>query len=319
MPSNSLGVVNSSLSLPTLSGGTLTSDDTYFYRVFNSSGTLVVKGGPVTVDLLIGSGGGGGSQHSDEAPASPWYALEYDAQGEYYYLQPKIIYTAIGGAAGGVFRKFFNVTLTPQFGENHTVTVGAGGAPNAAGGFSRFATPTNYWLHLENINGGGTGLRNGRGTGGSNQDNSGGFGSGPVVDTSYGGYAPYIPTYYYPGGGAGYYAFPPNTNVANGGQPAPTMTDFRDANGPIAGYGAGSSGIAGTFQSGTDYWFYRNWSTSRVSYGEYYGAGYSNPSGAGTNATANRGSGGGSSPTTAGNGGSGIVIVRYLRSAVGVG
>lgn len=316
MPSNGLGIVNSSLKLPTLSGGSLTSDAKYFYRVFTSSGTLVVKGGPVTVDLLIGSGGGGGSQHTDLASTSPWYA--WDAN--YQYLVAKSIYAPIGGAAGGVFRKFFDVPLTPQFGENHTVTVGAGGAANAAGGFSRFATPTNYWFHTETISGGGTGVRNGRGTGGSNLDNSGGIGSGPIVDNSSGGFTPYIPTYYVGGGGAGYVAFPdPNSNTAAGGIPIMDIPEFKDSNGTITGYGAGSSGISGTFDGGYDYWFFRNWQTSRTSYGEYYGAGTSVPSGTATNAAANRGGGGGSSPNTAGNGGSGLVIVRYLRSAVEVG
>lgn len=322
MPSNGLGIVNSSLKLPTLSGGSLTSDAKYFYRVFNSSGTLVVKGGPVTVDLLIGSGGGGGSQHTDLAPASPWYAIVYvnDENGGYYTLITRYIYAAIGGAAGGVFRKFFNVPLTPQFGENHTVTVGAGGAANAAGGFSRFATPTNYWFHTETISGGGTGVRNGRGTGGSNLDNSGGIGSGPIVDYSLGIYPPYIPTYYDGGGGAGYVAFPdPNSNTAIGGTPSLEIPEFKDSNGTIRDYGAGSSGISGTFEGGDDYRFFRNWQTNRTTDGQYYGAGTSVPSGTATNAVANRGGGGGSSPNTAGNGGSGLVIVRYLRSAVKVG
>jgi hypothetical protein len=79
--------------LPRVSGGTLTSDSTYFYRTFTSSGTLTVTNGKLVCSVLAVAGGAGG--------------------GWGYY----------GGNAGGV-----------AFGENEnftgnvTVTVGGGGA-----------------------------------------------------------------------------------------------------------------------------------------------------------------------------------------------
>jgi hypothetical protein len=44
----------------TVTGGTLASDATYYYRKFTSNGTLEVTGGSLTVDVLSVAGGGGG-------------------------------------------------------------------------------------------------------------------------------------------------------------------------------------------------------------------------------------------------------------------
>ena len=44
----------------TVSGGTLTSDDAYYYRTFTGNGTLSVTGGDLKCDILMGAGGGGG-------------------------------------------------------------------------------------------------------------------------------------------------------------------------------------------------------------------------------------------------------------------
>ena len=51
-----------SIRFPVVTGGTLTSDATYYYRTFTSNGTLSITDGPLTVDLLaLGGGGGGGT------------------------------------------------------------------------------------------------------------------------------------------------------------------------------------------------------------------------------------------------------------------
>ena len=47
---------------PIVSGGTLSSDSTYYYRTFTSSGSLVVADLPLTVDYLVVAGGGGGAE-----------------------------------------------------------------------------------------------------------------------------------------------------------------------------------------------------------------------------------------------------------------
>lgn len=80
-----------------VTGGTLTSDATYYYRTFTTSGTLAITGGTLVADLLvIGGGGSGGSNMSG------------------------------GGGAGGV-NYATNQSLTGTL----NVTVGNGGTPPA--------------------------------------------------------------------------------------------------------------------------------------------------------------------------------------------
>ena len=55
-----LGIMASSKILkPTVTGGTLTSDSTYYYRTFTASGTLSVTGLALNADILTIAGGGG--------------------------------------------------------------------------------------------------------------------------------------------------------------------------------------------------------------------------------------------------------------------
>lgn len=53
--------LRSAAAIPVVTGGTLTSDATYYYRTFTSAGDLVVSGASLNVEyLVIGAGGGGG-------------------------------------------------------------------------------------------------------------------------------------------------------------------------------------------------------------------------------------------------------------------
>ena len=56
-----IGTVASSYEVPksVVTGGTLTSDATYYYRTFTGNGTLIVSASALTCDVLIGAGGGG--------------------------------------------------------------------------------------------------------------------------------------------------------------------------------------------------------------------------------------------------------------------
>lgn len=59
-----LGIIASSKpAKPTVTGGTLTSDATYYYRTFTSSGTLTVSNANLAVTYLVVGGGGGGYQY----------------------------------------------------------------------------------------------------------------------------------------------------------------------------------------------------------------------------------------------------------------
>ena len=77
---------------PTVSGGTLTSDATYYYRTFTSTNTLTVSTADLTADVLCIAGGAGGAKGG-------------------------------GGAGGYIYSS--SQTLTPN---SYTATVGAGGA-----------------------------------------------------------------------------------------------------------------------------------------------------------------------------------------------
>lgn len=278
--SRSLLVGNSAFIPPTVTGGTLTSDSTYYYRTFTSSGTLGVSGGSLTADILVVSGGGGGN------------------------LNGRI------GAGGGGGALLYTEALS--FSSNQTVTVGAGGAAtgdsnggngsdssigsysasvsNGAvfdnysgnGGVSKkviSGTTTNYTGGAYGTYGGG--LRYG-GPGASAAAN--GVGANPPVgangNNSYASWASVTGTGansgYYAGGGAGGYEY----------------------NGTIAkisgGLGGGGNGGAGTTNYNAD-------------------AGTANTGGGGGGCGGMGGVIGGSSAA----GGSGIVIVRYTRAQVG--
>ena len=82
-----------------VTGGTLSSDATYFYRAFTGTSNLVVKNGNLTADVMIIAGGasganGGGSNGSG------------------------------GGGAGGLLYQA-GLSLTPN---TYTCTIGGGGA-----------------------------------------------------------------------------------------------------------------------------------------------------------------------------------------------
>ena len=138
---------------PIVTGGTLTSDATYYYRVFTSSGTLGISVAALDCSLITIAGGGGGS-----------------------YLQ-----TAGGGAGGLLYTA--SATLTG----NQTVTIGAGG--NYAGNDSSIGAYTAIKGGNPGVNAadggnggsGGGGAVNGGGSSGgagtSGQGNNGGPGN----------------------------------------------------------------------------------------------------------------------------------------------
>ena len=65
-----LGTVASSYEVPksVVTGGTLTSDATYYYRTFTGNGTLIVSASALTCDVLIGAGGGSGGGNATGPP-----------------------------------------------------------------------------------------------------------------------------------------------------------------------------------------------------------------------------------------------------------
>jgi hypothetical protein len=120
--SNSLTPLN----LPTLSGGTLTSDATYYYRTFTSNGTLSVSGPSLSVDYVVvaGGGGGGGQSTYNGTPPECDNTLNRNWQG--------------AGAGGGGIR-----SGTASISGSNAITIGGGGTQGGSGvdssGFGQLA------------------------------------------------------------------------------------------------------------------------------------------------------------------------------------
>lgn len=282
-----------SLAIPIITGGALTSDSTYYYRTFSTSGSLNISDVSISgVDILTYAGGGaGGSQHGGGG----------------------------GGAGGYVYSA--NQTLNPG---TYTIVVGGGGsyASRDNGSNSRFGA-------LAEAIGGGAGATEGQdasvrarvgGSGGggggtypagqmagaagtSGQGNSGGSG---VQVSNYSGGAG--------GGGAGS-AGSNNSGAGNGGAGLNTWSTWA----PIialgtSGYILGGGGGGGYGVSGTP----RGIGSAGGGNGAIDGEGQASAGVEGTGSGGGGSSGTGNNGTRVGNsGGSGRVILRYTKAAVG--
>jgi hypothetical protein len=271
-----------------LGGDIVTTDGTYWYHAFLSSNVFIPTQN-LTVDTLVIAGGGAGAGRG------------FGDNG------------GGGGGAGGVL---YQTSLAATANNNYQVIVGAGGA-GAAGAGNRGGNSYIAGLTSNAITGGAGGasgwnIVGGSGSGSdgnttitvnsgdnstSGQGNKGGTGATPSASGSGGG----------GGGGAGSAgANGSGQTGGNGGNGTSSFTSWASATGTGVsnvyaggGGGSGGSGSAGSGGSG----------------GGGAGRNYASP-GNGTSGTANTGSGGGcgnvsSGPATGGNGGSGIVIVRY--------
>jgi len=278
-------------------GGTETTSGDYKIHTFTSPGTFTVTnvGSPAgsdSVDYLVVAGGGGAAGANTGN-------------------------TAAGGAGAGGFREGYNpgsytasplaTTALPISATSYPITVGSGGtgvgqpglAPN--GSNSIFSTITS-------AGGGGSGSKN-------LQSSTGGSGAGGTGNSfpcgAAGNTPPTSPPQGQPGGGAGAIdnggggggagATGGNASPSSGGNGATGVTTSINAS-PVtrAGGGGGGAyvGCGGTGGSG--------------------GGGAGSRGIPGTNGTVNTGGGGGGAgsfcgqpPATGGNGGSGIVIIRY--------
>jgi hypothetical protein len=248
--------------LSTVSGGTLTSDATYYYRRFASTDTLVVSGANLTADVLVVAGAGAGGS---------------SAGG--------------GGGAGGMIEA---AGYTIPAG-SHVVTIGAGGTATPTNGNGSAGNNTTVGSLLTAL-GGGLGTCWGGGTGAiHNGGSGGGAGAGP---------GPQIGGTKTQGSGAGFTGYGNNGgNGAGGGGNAG------------GGGGAGSAGGLGVVGSGRS----NSYTGSAVTYAAGGQHGFTGiVSGTYPSGAANTGNGGAGSTDnkTAGNGGSGVVVIRYLRSQI---
>ena len=282
-------------------GGTLSSDSTYYYRTFKSTSDLTITGGSLSVEYLVIAGGGAG-----------------------------------GGGAGGV--RSSSATLTAG---SYTATIGSGGSYDANGNISSFNS-------LQSAGGGTTGSNGGSGGGGRGWLSQYGPGNGntPSVSPSQGNSGgQYASSGGGGGGGAGGSGGSASgNNGGSGGNGTNSYSTWLSAiYSEMSGVGGGSFiGPLLTWQQATSSGYIAGgggggsitvaYIATRGSGGGGQGGyglnnGDSNSFGPACDAVPNTGGGGGggggsyaysqNSTFSPGLGGSGLVIVRYLKSAVG--
>jgi hypothetical protein len=267
-------------------GGTVIDDAGYRIHVFTSPGSFVVSSlnlSPGTVEYLVVAGGAAGGTG--------------DVSGRY----------GGGGGAGG----FRTATGFPVTATTYPITVGAGGAPGAGtGGAANSGNPSIFSTITSAGGGGGAGglvstpVAGGPGgSGGGGQNNIGGTGNTPPVSPPQGnpGGTTTVTGGSAGGGGAGA-AGPSTAPVSAGGigSPITWLPASYGTPGPAPGrYFAGGGSGGGTASGGAG------------GGGPNILPGTVNP---GTTNTGGGGAGGqgpGGTPTVAGSGGSGIVVIRY--------
>jgi hypothetical protein len=258
-------------------GDEVTTDGTYWYHIYRSSGVFAPMQNLSCDYLVVAGGAGGGSGRGGGGGAGG--------------LRSTV--TATGG--GGSLETALSLTS----GSNYTVTIGGGGAGGVndgngvAGSNSVFSTITST--------GGGFGggyQKNGGngGSGGGAAGVGGGSSTSPGTGTTNQGFAGGQDSTTGGGGGGGASAVGGNAGANGGTGGAALAVSITGSSVSYAGGGGGgnSGGSGGTGGGG--------------------GAGNGSSTNTGGSATANTGSGGGGcdgNPSTAGNGGSGIVVIRY--------
>lgn len=271
---------------PKATGGDITTDGTYFYHTFRSSGLFQPKQN-ITADYLVVAGGGGGGGRGGGGGGAGGMRC-----------------TVTGTGGSGSLESALSLTG----GTTHTVTVGAGGAgghnihepytQGKIGSDSVFSTITSAGggtgggTNGENGGAGGSGGGGGAqsGTGGSASPSGQGFAGGAGNSTPRGG-----------GGGGASATGASGSSSGNGG--AGRATSISGSSVTYAGGGGGgawdavSGGTGGTGGGGNGGAASTNGSAATANTGSGGGAGGHN----GTGGASNYG----------GAGGSGIVIVRY--------
>ncbi len=272
---NLYGVANASITntAKATGGDSVTTDGTYWYHTFRTSGTFTPTQA-LTADYLVVAGGGAADISGGNGGRS--------GGGGAGGLRCTV--TATGG--GGSLESALSLTA-----QAYTVTIGAGGAINSSGSNSVFSTITStgggksgtYAVNgVTGGSGGGAGSNASGSTGGAGTANQGFAGGSSNNDFAGGG-----------GGGAGAVGGS-NSSQTGGAGGAGVATSITGSSVTYAGgggaYGNTAGGAGGSGGGGTG----------------GTGGGNSTPGSANTG-----GGGGGGSGVSTGTGGSGIVIVRY--------
>lgn len=270
------------------SGGEVFEDSTYYYHLFKGAGTFK-PAATLTADVLVLAGGGGGALASGGAGGLQYFSSQSLSAITYPVL------VGAGGAAG------------------HCGADGTTGIRGTQGGTSRFGALTAsvggggggaLSSNSSIINGGDGGSGGGSGTNSSSGGGSGG--TGTAGQGNNGGAGNHVPGVYLSSGGAGG-AGGPGTSYsgATPGSPGPGVTTY-------SSFGLATStghNVSGTvwYASGGQ----QTSNTNRPNGGGGVGTNYQSYN----NALPFTGSGGGCTygPNFGGNGGSGVIIVRYAK------
>lgn len=288
---------------PTVSGGTLTADSTYYYRTFTGNGTASINGA-ITADILLiaGGGSGGASFGGGGGAGGVVYATSRSINTGSYPIviggggNSTIASNNIRGNNGIDSTAFSLTAIGGGGGGSYESTSTAPGLPGGSGGgVGSSETSTNF-------NGGAATQSSGTGFTGYGNAGGNGFGRGGYVGAG--------------GGGSGSAGGEPvaNTRGGHGGSGLNNWSSWATVTGTgVSGfYAGGGAGAAYTFSgNGT-----QPGNAGSGGGGSSTGA----SSGAGGAATANTGSGGGGAGYPggiSGQGGSGICIIRYTRASVG--
>jgi hypothetical protein len=267
---------------PKATGGAIYSDADYYYHAFGASGTFTPTQS-ITADVLVVAGGGG-SCHG-------------------------------GGGAGGLLG-FASQSLTAT---GYTVTVGAGGAAAASRAVTGVTGADSRFGALTLVKGGGgsgsgtagtqNGLTGGSGGGGGPVGASVGTGGAATSGQGNAGGNSGTGAITYPGGGGGGAGAVGAVGVnATGGGAGGVGISTYSSWGVATGIGQNVSGtyyLAGGGGAGSD---------AGAGAGGFGGGGAGSATASTAGSASTGGGAGGSSNNPGANGGSGVVIVRYLKA-----
>jgi len=276
-------------------GNIVTTDGTYVYHTFTSSGSFIPSQA-LTADYLVVAGGGGGGGSASDGNGG--------GGGGAGGLRSTV--TATGG--GGSLESALSLTA-----KSYSVIVGAGGAGGLAAGSTKGSSGNNSIFGTITSTGGGGGAGS---SSGQNTPLTGGSGGGgaPYVTAPNGAAATTSPVQGYAGGN------PINSGSygSGGGGGAGAVGANAGGTGGNGGNGVAVSisGSSVTYAGGGGGGVYGNYTSGSGGTGGGGNAGAGNGTNPGNAGTTNTGSGGGGSSAfntgaVGGNGGSGIVIIRY--------
>lgn len=307
------------LGFPSVSGGTLSSDSTYYYRTFTSSGSLLVSNMSLPADiLLIGGGSAGGAGEGSNAMGGGGggggAGGVLNIQSSTIPVGSNVVVVGSGGAGvpspnsssttnGGSGTASYVNSLQqaypggPGSGEESTTLISglfgsSGGAGGDVGSLITSHTPS------QGYSGGAGTNRNGGGGGGSGSDGSSSSTAGGAGGNGTNLYTSWISAITSAMSGVSGWSTATSSGRIGGGGGGGSGSGLSNAGG--AG-GAGGGG-AGSNSNGS--------ASSNGSYSGVSGA-QNTGSGGGAHSSGNRAGG------TSGSGGSGLIVFRYTKASVG--